>query len=99
MAASGSGGRFFLRCGRSRFWKGVFVRFCLVSIYAEPYTISVETDDGARVWLNDQLIIDDRVDAPISETTATMNFVAGQNYLLRRGQEFHDGGIHKTARR
>lgn len=51
--------------------------------YTEPYTLSVETDDGTRVWLNEQLIIDDWVDRPAPEVSATVNLTAGQKYLLR----------------
>lgn len=51
--------------------------------YTEPYTLAVETDDGARVWLNEQLIIDDWVDAPHPDATVTVNLTAGQKYLLR----------------
>ena len=51
--------------------------------HSEPYTIYVDSDDGSRVWLNEQLIIDNWVDAPAPEASATVNLVAGQKYLLR----------------
>ncbi len=64
--------------------------------YTEPYTLSVETDDGARVWLNEQLIIDNWVDAPTPEVTAPVNFVAGQRYLLRI--EYYENHFYAGAR-
>ncbi len=51
--------------------------------FTEPYTLGMEADDGARVWLNEQLIIDDWVDHSAKESTATVSLAAGQRYLLR----------------
>jgi PA14 domain/Bacterial TSP3 repeat len=51
--------------------------------YSEAYTLFVDSVDGTRVWLNEQLIIDDWRDRPAAEASATVNLVAGQRYLLR----------------
>jgi hypothetical protein len=51
--------------------------------FTEPYTLSAESDDGVRVWLNEQLIIDDWFSHSNKEASATVNLVAGQRYLLR----------------
>lgn len=54
--------------------------------FSEPYTLYMLADDGARVWLNEQLIIDDWVCHPaksVREQSASVNLVAGQRYLLR----------------
>ena len=51
--------------------------------FTEPYTFYVMSDDGVRVWLNEQLIVDDWHCQPAKETLATVNLVAGQRYLLR----------------
>ena len=51
--------------------------------YTEPCTFYLYTDDGVRVWLNEQLIIDNWVDQYEGESTATVNLTAGQRYLLR----------------
>jgi hypothetical protein len=54
--------------------------------FTEPYTLYTESDDGMRVWLNENLIINDWAGhtARISqESSATVNLVAGQRYLIR----------------
>jgi len=49
--------------------------------FTEPYTLYAQSDDGARVWLDDRLIINNWVDG-ISEADATVNLTAGQRYLV-----------------
>ena len=51
--------------------------------FSEPYTLYTESDDGVRVWLNEQLIIDDWFSHTNREASAVVNLVAGQHYLLR----------------
>lgn len=51
--------------------------------FSEPYTLVTKADDGVRVCLNDQLIIDNWVNHDRKEAFATVNLVAGQKYLLR----------------
>jgi len=51
--------------------------------FTEPCTFYLNTDDGVRVWLNENLIIDDWADRYEGESTATVNLTAGQHYLLR----------------
>jgi hypothetical protein len=55
----------------------------LQSQYTEPNTFYVDSDDGARVWLNEHLIIDNWMDGPCPEAGETVNLAAGQRYLLR----------------
>jgi len=62
--------------------------------FSESYTISMESDAGARVWINEQLVIDDWNCHLDQETQATINLVAGQRYLLR--VEYYQN--HGTAR-
>jgi hypothetical protein len=52
-------------------------------LYSQTYTFYSRTDDGARVWVNDQLIIDRWVDQAITETSGTISLVAGQYYDIR----------------
>lgn len=59
--------------------------------FTEPYTIYADNDDGIRVWLNEQLIIDDWTCHPATEKTAVVNLTAGQKYLLRV-EYFHNHG-------
>jgi hypothetical protein len=54
--------------------------------FTEPYTLYTESDAGMRVWLNEQLIINDWAGHPTTmskEVSATVNLVAGQRYLIR----------------
>ena len=59
--------------------------------FTEPYTLYVQSDDGVRVWLNEQLIVDDWVRRAGQTLTVPVNLVAGQKYLLRV-EHFEDGG-------
>ena len=49
--------------------------------YTEPYTLYFKSDDGVRVWLDGQLIMDNWL-VGINYASATVNLVAGQRYLL-----------------
>ena len=52
--------------------------------FTEPYTFYVNTDDGARLWLNGNLIIDAWWDqAPTEYASQPIPLVAGQKYPLR----------------
>src|SRR4029077_3542105 len=52
--------------------------------FSEPYTFYIKSDDGARVWLNEQLIIDQWRTRKEDETaSAPVSLVRGQKYLLR----------------
>ena len=51
--------------------------------FTEPYTLSVEGVDGVRLWLNEQLIVDDWICRGTRKTNVVVNLVAGQKYLLR----------------
>ena len=48
------------------------------------------------MWLNEQLIIDNWVDRPAPEASATVNLVAGQRYLLR--VEFYENHLYAGIR-
>jgi len=60
--------------------------------FTEPYTISVASDDGARVWLDEQLIIDNWTVHPSQRaSSAPINMMAGERHLLRV-EYFENGG-------
>lgn len=59
-------------------WTGV-----LIPRYSETYTFYATSDDGARLWVNHQLVTDDWNIHPMSERTGTVTLVAGQSYDLR----------------
>jgi hypothetical protein len=52
--------------------------------FTQAYTFHTVSDDGVRVWLNDQLIINSWIDQPPTEhSSAPINLVAGEKYHLR----------------
>ncbi len=52
--------------------------------YSEPYTFVVRTDDGAKLWVNGQLILDDWRNKSVSDTNSlTLNLQAGVRYDLK----------------
>lgn len=65
--------------------------------YSEIYTFSVRTDDGVRLWVNDELLVDEWTDhgsTTYSGTTST-TLVAGQKYSIR--MEFYEKGGDAVA--
>jgi hypothetical protein len=64
--------------------------------FTEPYTFYVNTDDGARLWLNGNLIIDAwRDQAPTEYASQPIPLVAGQKYPLRL--EWYDNTLSGTC--
>ena len=61
-------------------------------LYSETYTFYSRTDDGARVWVNNQLIIDHWVDQTVTETSGTTSLTAGQYYDIRMDY-YENGGL------
>ena len=51
--------------------------------YSETYTFYARTNDGVRLWINNQLLIDDWKDQPVAERSASLALSAGQYYDLR----------------
>lgn len=58
--------------------------------YSETYTFYVQSDDGARLWVNGRLIIDNWVDQGFIEKSGTLTLSAGQRYDLRL--EYYEQG-------
>ena len=52
-------------------------------LYSETYTFQTGTDDGVRLWVNNQLIIDEFVDQGRTNHTGTITLSAGQQYDIR----------------
>ena len=59
-------------------------------VYTDTYTFYENTDDGCRVYVNNQLIIDQWGDHAAEEWTGTINLNAGQLYDLR--VEYYENG-------
>jgi hypothetical protein len=64
-------------------WTGQFV-----AQYSETYTFYTLNDDGARLWVNGQLIIDDWTGHAPTENSGTITLTAGQNYEVKL--EYYD---------
>jgi hypothetical protein len=59
--------------------------------FSETYTFYTTTDDGVRLWVNNQLIIDKWVDQGPTEWTGTAsNLVSGRRYDIK--MEYYENG-------
>lgn len=63
--------------------------------FNETYTFTTRTDDGVRLWVNDQLIIDQFVDQAATEHSGTISLVGGQLYDIR--MEYYENGGEAVA--
>ncbi len=54
----------------------------LLPRFSESYEFSVFSSDGVRLWVNNQLIINDFTEHPPLERSASINLVAGQEVEL-----------------
>ncbi|MBL9201498.1 MAG: immunoglobulin domain-containing protein [Opitutaceae bacterium] len=72
-------------------WSG-FVRADL----SATYTFITSSDDGVRLWINNQLIIDNWTDHSLTDNTGSITLQAGQLYALR--MEFYENTGGATAR-
>jgi PA14 domain len=52
--------------------------------FSEPYTFDARTDDGVKLWVNDQLVIDDwRTQTVTDSNSAPINLQAGVRYDIK----------------
>jgi len=58
-------------------WTGL-----IESAYSEDYTFYASMDDGVRLWVGGQLLIDQWFDRNEAEYTGTMRLVAGEKYPI-----------------
>lgn len=56
--------------------------------FSQNYTFYTTSDDGVRLWVNNQLIIDKWVNQSAKEWTGRITLTAGQKYNIR--MEFYD---------
>ncbi|MBX2862601.1 MAG: DUF4347 domain-containing protein [Leptolyngbyaceae cyanobacterium MAG.088] len=61
-------------------------------LYSETYTFQTTTDDGVRLWVNGQLIIDQFVDQAPTSYTGDITLEAGQKYDIRLDYYENGGG-------
>ena len=63
--------------------------------FTDTYTFTTVTDDGVRLWVNNQLVVDDwNYQAPTAKS-GTIALTAGTKYAIR--MEFFQGGGGETA--
>ena len=60
--------------------------------FTETYTFYTVTDDGARLWVNGQLIIDRWFDQGPTEWSGTIALTAGQRYTIQMDYYENAGG-------
>ena len=64
--------------------------------FSGVYTFYTQSDDGARLWINGQQIINNWADRPPTESSGTIQLEAGQRYDIR--MEFYEKNGSATAR-
>ena len=62
----------------------------------DTYTFYTVTDDGVRLWINDQLIIDDWVDQPPTERSGSLTLAGQQRYNIRMEYYENAGGAQAS---
>ena len=63
----------------------------VVPQFNETYTFYTTTDDGTRLWVNGQLLVDEWVDQSATEWSGTIALQAQQRYNIRMDY-YQDGG-------
>ena len=58
--------------------------------YSQTYTFYTQTDDGVRLWVNGQLVIDKWFDQGPTEWSGQITLAAGQRYDIR--MDFYENG-------
>lgn len=64
--------------------------------YAETYTFYTQSDDGVRLWVNDQLVIDNWTYHALTENAGQITLQAGQTYSIK--MEFFEWGGEAVAK-
>lgn len=52
-------------------------------LYSETYTFYLNSDDGSRLYINNQLVVDNWSDHAATEVSGTITLVGGQKYAIR----------------
>ncbi|MEP6749975.1 MAG: PA14 domain-containing protein [Bacteroidota bacterium] len=64
-------------------------------LFSETYTFYTNSDDGVRLWVNGQLIINNWTDHPLTENSGTITLVAGVKYTIK--MEYYENSGDATA--
>ncbi|MHC4744798.1 MAG: PA14 domain-containing protein [Planctomycetota bacterium] len=65
-------------------------------LYSETYTFETETDDGVRLWVDDQLIIERWVDQAPTKRSGMISLTGGAMYDIR--MDYYENGGGAVAR-
>jgi hypothetical protein len=60
--------------------------------FGETYTFYTDSDDGVRLWVNGQLIINNWTDHAVTENSGTISLSAGQLYTIKM-EYYQNGGL------
>jgi hypothetical protein len=63
--------------------------------FSETYRFYTVSDDGVRLWVNGQLVVDNWTDHAATENSGTITLTAGQRYDIR--MEYYDNQGAATA--
>jgi len=63
--------------------------------FSEPYTFYTVTDDGVRLWVNNQLLIDKWQDQGPTEWSGTIPLITGKRYSIEMA--YYQGGGGSSA--
>jgi uncharacterized repeat protein (TIGR03806 family) len=66
--------------------------------FSETYTFTTTTDDGVRLWVNSQLLIDEWTDQGPTPWSAAIALTGGQRYDLRMAYYENGGGATAQLR-
>src|SRR6185436_11745122 len=64
--------------------------------FSGTYTFYVQANDGVRLWVNGQQLVDNWTDHAVTENSGTIALTAGQKYTIR--MEYYEGTGTATAR-
>lgn len=64
--------------------------------YSETYTFYTQTDDGVRLWVDGQLVINNWTDHGTTENSGTIALEGGKKYAIRL--EYYENGGGATCR-
>ncbi|HEX8852058.1 MAG TPA: PA14 domain-containing protein, partial [Pyrinomonadaceae bacterium] len=68
----------------------------VVPLYTEQYTFHTLADDGVRLWVDGQLLVNEWSDRAPTESSGTIQLTAGQKYDIR--MEYYENGGAATAK-
>jgi PA14 domain/Glucose / Sorbosone dehydrogenase/Calx-beta domain len=68
----------------------------VMPLYSENYTFFTTSDDGVRLWIDDQLVVNRYIDQPTTEASGTISLIAGRKYNIRL--DYYENGGEAVSR-